>query len=89
MDRIREVLENSFPVPVTEEDGKLVASYGALERIEAWISDKKLYVDTIAHTGMSDEMILETNKMFRKFLDGATGYSAKKRAQMTKKEVQE
>jgi len=28
MDRIKEVLQDSFQVPVTEEDGKLIVSYG-------------------------------------------------------------
>ncbi len=87
MDRIKEVLQDSFQVPVTEEDGKLIVSYGALQRVEASIVDKKLLVDTTPNPNVPDEKILETNKRFRKFLDDATGYTAKQRVSKAKKEV--
>jgi hypothetical protein len=87
MDRIKEVLQDSFQVPVTEEDGKLIVSYGALQRVEASIVDKKLLVDTTPNPNVPDEEILETNKRFRKFLDDATGYTAKQRVSKAKKEV--
>ena len=87
MDRIKEVLQDSFQVPVTEEDGKLIVSYGALQRVEASIVDKKLLVDTTPNPNVPDEEILETNKRFRKFLDDATGYTAKQRVSKAKKDV--
>jgi len=87
MDRIKEVLQDSFQVPVTEEGGKLIVSYGALQRVEASIVDKKLCVDTTPNPNVPDEEILKTNKMFRKFLDDATGYTAKQRVSKAKKEV--
>ena len=87
MDRIKEVLQDSFQVPVTEEDGKLIVSYGALQRVEASIVDKKLLVDTTPNPNIPDEEILETNRRFRKFLDDATGYTAKQRVSKAKKEV--
>lgn len=88
MDRIKEVLQDSFQVPVTEEGGKLIVSYGALKRVEASIVDKKLCVDTTPNPNVSDEEILETNKRFRNFLDNATGYTAKQRVSKAKKDVQ-
>jgi len=88
MDRIKEVLQDSFQVPVTEEDGKLIVSYGALKRVEASIADKKLCVDTTPNPNVPDEEILETNRRFRKFLDDATGYTAKQRVSKAKKDVQ-
>ena len=87
MDRIKEVLQDSFQVPVTEEGEKLIVSYGALQRVEASIVDKKLCVDTTPNPNVPDEEILETNKRFRKFLDDATGYTAKQRVSKAKKEV--
>ena len=87
MDRIKEVLQDSFQVPVTEEDGKLIVSYGALKRVEASIVDKKLLVDTTPNLNIPDEEILETNRRFRKFLDDATGYTAKQRVSKAKKDV--
>ena len=88
MDRIKEVLQDSFQVPVTEEGGKLIVSYGALKRVEASIVDKKLCVDTTPNPNVTDEEILETNKKFRNFLDNATGYTAKQRVSKAKKDVQ-
>jgi hypothetical protein len=88
IDRIREVIETNFPVPVTEENGKLVISYGALKRIEAWIDNKKLCVETESNPDASDETVLETNKLFRKFLDEATGYTSKQRVKTAKKEIE-
>lgn len=87
MDRIKEVLQDSFQVPVTEEDNKLIISYSALQRVEVSIVDKKLSVDTTPNPNVSDEEILETNKRFRKFLNDATGYTAKQRLAQAKKEV--
>ena len=87
MDRIKEVLQDSFQVPVTEEDGKLIVSYGALQRVEASIVDKKLCVDTTPNPNVPDEEILETNRRFRKFLDDATGYTAKQRVSKAKKDI--
>ena len=72
---------------MAEEDGKLIVSYGALARIEASILDKKLCVETTPNPNVPDEEILETNKRFRKFLDGATGYTARQRVSKAKKDV--
>jgi len=72
---------------VTEEGEKLIVSYGALARVEASILDKKLCVDTTPNPNVPDEEILETNRRFRKFLDGSTGYTAKQRVSKAKKDV--
>ena len=73
---------------MTEEDGILIVSYGALQRVEASIIDKKLRVDTTPNPNVPDEEILETNRRFRKFLDDATGYTAKQRVSKAKKDIQ-
>jgi hypothetical protein len=86
-ERIKEVLEMHFSVPVKEVDGKLRASYSALASIEAWIADKKLYVETESNPDASDEEIMETNSRFRKFLYSATGYTSNQRVKMAKKET--
>jgi len=88
-DRIKEVIETHFPVPVTQENEKLIVSYGALQCIEVWIEDKKLHLQTRSNPDATDEEIIETNKRFRKFLDDATGYSSKQRVKTAKKEVQD
>ncbi len=87
MERIRKVLEEEFPTEIIEENGKLLLSFGALKKIEVSINGKKLNVTTESDLGTSDELALDTNKRFRNFLEKATGYTAKQRLQMAKKEV--
>ncbi|MCD4844206.1 MAG: DUF5611 family protein [Methanosarcinales archaeon] len=89
IDRIREVMEMNFPDHVTQENEKLIASYGAIQKMEVWIDNKKLHLETESNPSATDEEIIETNKRFRKFLDEATGYSSKQRVKMAKKEAQD
>ena len=87
LERIRSVLTEEFPTDIAETDGKLLLSYGALRSISVWIEGKKLSVITESDSGASDQAVLDTNKRFRDFLEKATGYTAKQRLQMAKKEV--
>ena len=87
LERIRSVLTEEFPTDIAETDGKLLLSYGALKSICIWIEGKKLNVTTESDSGASDQVVLDTNKRFRDFLEKATGYTAKQRLQMAKKEV--
>ncbi len=87
MDRIRSVIAEEFPTDIAEVDGKLQLSYGALKSICVCIEGKKLNVVTESDSGASDQVVLDTNKRFRDFLEKATGYTAKQRLQMAKKEV--
>jgi len=88
MERIRQVLEEEFPTQIEQQEGKLALSYGALKSIVVWLEGKKLNVLTESQAGVPDDLVLETNKRFRRFLEKATGYSAKQRMQMAKKEAQ-
>jgi hypothetical protein len=87
--RIKEILETEFASDIRQEGEKLTLSYGALKSIVAWIEGKKLAVVTESASGVSDDVALDTNKRFRNFLEKATGYTAKQRLQMAKKEVQD
>lgn len=87
MERIRRVLEEEFPTEIREEDGRLSLSFGALKSVRVSINGKKLNVITESDLSVSDELALDTNKRFRNFLEKATGYTAKQRLQMAKKEV--
>jgi hypothetical protein len=80
IDRIRIALEEEFPAEVRQDGEKLLISYGALKSIEVWIDNKRLNVVT-------DSQVIDTNKRYRNFLEKATGYTAKQRLQMAKKEV--
>ena len=87
LERIRSVLTEEFPTEITEAEGKLQLSYGALKSICIWIEGKKLSVTTESDSGAVDQVVLDTNKRFRDFLEKATGYTAKQRLQMAKKDV--
>ncbi|HUM80790.1 MAG TPA: DUF5611 family protein [Methanothrix sp.] len=87
LERIRSVLTEEFPTEITEAEGKLQLSYGALKSICIWIEGKKLNVTTESDSGAVDQVVLDTNKRFRDFLEKATGYTAKQRLQMAKKDV--
>lgn len=88
LSRIRDVLESEFPCAVSQdENGKLLLSHGALKSISVWIEGKKLHVVTESVTDVSEDIILDTNRRFRKFLEMATGYTAKQRMNMAKKEA--
>lgn len=87
IDRIRNVLEEMFPCEIKQEDGKLLFSYGAMKSVAVWIENKRLFVVTESATDVPDDVVLDTNKRYRDFLEGATGYTAKQRLQMAKKEV--
>ena len=87
IERIQKALEEEFPTDIRNEDGKLTLSYGAMKSIAVWVENKRLNVVTESVQGLSDSVILDTNKRFRDFLEKATGYTAKQRLQMAKKEV--
>ncbi|MDV0444970.1 hypothetical protein MmiAt1_05220 [Methanimicrococcus sp. At1] len=88
IERIRDLLTECFGTEIKEEDGKLKTSYGVLKEINVWINNKKLCVDTVSdNTGIADDVILDTNKRFRTFLDKGTGYTSKDRVKNAKKEV--
>lgn len=87
LERIEKVLAEEFPVEIKRDSEKLLLSYGALNSIEVWIENKRLFVTTKSASGIADDVVLDTNKRYRDFLEGATGYTAKQRLQMAKKEV--
>jgi hypothetical protein len=87
LERILKALEEEFPAEITQEDGKLLLGFGALKSICVSINGKRLTVTKESAIGASDVVAMDTNKRFRKFLEKATGYNAKQRLQMAKKEV--
>lgn len=82
------VLEKNFPAEIKEENGKFTISYGAFRRLTVWLDKKKLCADTESNKEVKDDVILDTNKRYRVFLDEATGYTSKERLAKAKKEVQ-
>lgn len=78
-------MKEHFPEDCIEETSRGYAlSFGAFERMEAWIEDKMFCVDTESNLNVEDDEILDTNKRFRDFLEDVTGYTAKQRVKKAK-----
>ncbi len=80
-------LTEHFGITPIEKDGWYTISYGALESMQVKLGEEKksIIITTISKQGMEDEqLILDTNKRFRKYLDDVTGYSTKERVKKAK-----
>ncbi len=82
-----EVLKECFPCEVEIRDDTFVISYKALKQMKVQIDGKKLCVDTESNTDVDVGEVSDTNRRFRRFLDAATGYTAKERVKKMKKSV--
>ncbi len=82
------MLQKNFPAELKEENGKCTLSFGAFKKLTVGLDKKKLCVDTESNNEVADDVILDTNKRYRVFLQEVTGYSAKERLAKAKKEVQ-
>jgi hypothetical protein len=78
-DKLRALAAESFG-SATVEDGKVVSSFGAIEKVVAWTDGKQLFVDFTMKTGVPDSVATETISRNNRFLEAATGHSAKERA---------
>jgi len=80
-------LKECFGAEVREKDGHYMISYGALKQMEISLGPggKTLVVDTESDTSAPDEVIIDTNKRFRTYLERVTGFSAKERLKKAKK----
>lgn len=78
-DGLRTIAANAFGSAGTE-DGKVVASFGAIEKLTAWTDGRQLFVDMTMKTGVPDGVATETIGRNNRFLEAATGYTAKERA---------
>ncbi len=89
--RIVAELKNCFGVTPTESGGIYRIRYGALKRLDvkAGAGGKSVIVDTESDMNVTDEVIIDTNKRFRKYLDAITGFSTKERVKRAKGEVTE
>jgi len=78
-DRLRVLAAEAFG-SATVEDGKVVASFGAIEKLVAWTDGKQLFVDLTMKPGVPDALATETITRNNRFLEAATGHTAKERA---------
>jgi hypothetical protein len=84
-------LKNCFGTePEKTQKGYRIAS-GALKRLDVTIGagSRSIIIDTESDITAADEIIIDTNKRFRKFLDVVTGFSTKERVKRAKSVVGE
>ncbi len=77
--RVAKALEECFDTNITVRDNEYTLSYGALKALTVTVGDQ-LFVDTESRSDVSNDVIADTNRRFREFLNRATGYTAKERA---------
>lgn len=82
--KLVDIVKESFGNADQIED-KIMASYGALDKISVWTDGKSLFVDTDMNKDVADDVARETITAYNKFLEKATGMSAKERAKKAKK----
>lgn len=88
-ERMAAELRNCFGVEPVKTAEAFRISFGALKRLDvrAGAGNKTVIVDTESDMNVSDEVILDTNKRFRKYLDAVTGFSTKERVKRAKGEA--
>jgi hypothetical protein len=65
--------------------------FGALKRLDVTIGTggKSVIIDTESDVNASDDVIIDTNKRFRKYLDAITGFTTKERVKRAKSATEE
>ena len=80
-------LTEHFGIAPDEKDGWYTISFGALESLNVKYGEgkKSVIISTVSKQGIEDEqVILDTNKRFRRYLDDVTGYTTKERVKKAK-----
>jgi hypothetical protein len=79
-------LQSCFGVEPKHDKGHYTIQYGALKVLDVSIGsdEKSMIVRTESDTSVSDEVILDTNRKFRQYLDLVTGYNTKERVKKAK-----
>ncbi|MGB9177103.1 MAG: DUF5611 family protein [Methanoregula sp.] len=89
--RVVAELKNCFGAEAEKTAQGYRVRSGALKRLDVVIGpgSKSVIIDTESDITAPDDVIIDTNKRFRKFLDGVTGFSTKERVKRAKSVVGE
>ena len=77
--RVAQALGECFDTDITTRDNEYTLSYGALKSMTVTVGDQ-LLIDTESQPDVSSDVMVDTNRRFREFLEKATGHTAKQRA---------
>ncbi len=75
-DKLRAIAADVFG-SAAADGGKVVVSYGAVEKLTTWTDGKQLFVDMVMKTGVPDDVATDTITRNNRFLEAATGYTAR------------
>lgn len=87
-DKLRGIAADAFG-SATAEGGKVVISFGAIDRMTVWTDGKQLCVEMAMRPGVPDDVATDTITRNNRFLEAATGYSAKERSKRAQKAAKE
>ena len=84
--RMVDVMRECFGRDVHKAGEHYQISYGALKLLDVSMGKggKTLVVYTESNKDAADEVIIDTNRRFRRYLDAATGYSTRERVKKAK-----
>jgi hypothetical protein len=88
LERLEEMLNKHFGGFEVEGDYYFVKNFGAIEVLKLKLENKKLYAESKTRI-VDDDTAIKTLKTYNKFLEELTGYTAKERQKMMKKEAEE
>lgn len=86
-ERLEEMLRKHFGSFEKIGDFFIVRNFGAIEELRTKLNEKVLLVETKTRL-VDDETALKTIKTYNRFLEELTGYTAKERQKMLRKEVE-
>ena len=86
-ERLEERLRKHFNGCETDGDFYVVRNFGAIEELRLKLENTKLYAESKTKL-TDDEKAMKTLKTYNKFLEELTGYTAKERQKLMKKEAE-
>ncbi|HXZ23389.1 MAG TPA: DUF5611 family protein [Methanomassiliicoccales archaeon] len=88
-DGLKNLMVSSFGA-VKEENGVLVASFGAIAKIQAKVLDKnRIEIVADMDKGAAPDVQANTIKVWNQFLESATGFTSKERSKRLQKKAKD
>lgn len=86
-ERLEEMIKKHFG-DYSKDGDVYIVKFGAIEELRLWIENKKLLAESKTNPNVTDDVAMMTIKTYNKFLEELTGYTAKERQKLMKKEVE-
>jgi len=87
VERLEDLLKKHFG-DFDVDGGVYKVKFGAIKEMKLWIENKKLCVESKTDPSVSNDVAVQTLKTYNRFLEELTGYTAKERAKIMKKDVE-